>query len=306
MMRGRSSCWRQRSSSLSLLKPSPVIGTLSISFNLSCPDAASATRAGHRFPTAKHKKKTVRELRLPEPLHLIRINIASFARFSRQKLACRRRSRDDRTAKRSHRIVTGPFARRAHRAGFAACSRRSPDLIRGHESRRQAHADPGSPGGVRDARRDLPAFAETQQLDAGGIAVDAETIADGLRASLGPGIPAGRRRDRHRAPGPHAADRGRQGLRTRRRRARGRRARPGRAARRGDRPRFRASPARSSSPIPSRATAARAPRSPAQGWSATAGAARLDDLEGHLPDGEEDARPASFRLARRGHAGRRR
>jgi hypothetical protein len=41
----------------------------------------------------KHKKKTVRELRLPEPLHLIGINIASFTRFSRQKLAFRSESR---------------------------------------------------------------------------------------------------------------------------------------------------------------------------------------------------------------------
>jgi hypothetical protein len=37
----------------------------------------------------KHKKKTVRQLRPPEPLHLIRINIARFPRFSRQKLTFR-------------------------------------------------------------------------------------------------------------------------------------------------------------------------------------------------------------------------
>jgi hypothetical protein len=57
------------------------------------------------FQLQKHKKKTVRELRLPEPLHLIRTNIASFVRFSRPKLACWGKSNDDPAAKQPHCIV---------------------------------------------------------------------------------------------------------------------------------------------------------------------------------------------------------
>ena len=176
-------------------------------FNLSCPARLRASRAGHRFPTAKAQKENgpgASATGTASPRSAL--NIASFARFSRQKLACCGETAADDPAA----TPASPHCDR-----IRACARRRGRLCGLHRS----SAGPTSMGMKRGCKPMLSrialrplamlaagsAFAETQQLDAGGIPVNAEIDRRRAAASLGPGFPARRRRDRHRTPRPHAA-----------------------------------------------------------------------------------------------------
>ena len=81
-----------------------------------------ARRAPDIDSNCETQKENGPELRLPEPLHLIRINIASFVRFSRQKLACSGASPMIATATRPHRIVNAIACGRASRPALPLAS----------------------------------------------------------------------------------------------------------------------------------------------------------------------------------------
>ncbi len=90
---------------------------------------------GHRYPTAKHKKKTVRELRLPEPLPPDPLQYSKLSHvFHAKKCRCRGESGNHLSAKRSHRIVIGSYAARHRAPALRACiiGRRSLSRARMH------------------------------------------------------------------------------------------------------------------------------------------------------------------------------